>query len=351
MLTGMRILILGGSVFLGRAFAVEALARGHQVTTFNRGRSGPDLPGVHAVRGDRTVAEELAALVADRAGDRWDLVVDTSGGQPHDVRRSAALLKDHADRYLFVSSVHAFAGWPGEAVDEGAPLHACSADSPPELPSGTALKAGCERAVLAEFGAGRSLLLNCGLLVGAHENIGRLPWWLERIARGGRVLAPGRPDLPIQLIDAADFAVFGLDLAERGAHGSYITTGLPGSSTFGGMLEACVAVTGSEAELVWVPDRTLTAADVEMWSELPLWAPEVGDAAGIWQADSRKAAAAGLRCRPIAETVAATWAWLQERGPRAEPYLQGNEPIGIDPEKERRILAEHLGPDLGPSLG
>jgi 2'-hydroxyisoflavone reductase len=339
----MRILILGGSVFLGRAFAVEALARGHQVTTFNRGRSAPDLPGVHAVRGDRAVAADLAALLTDRPGTHWDLVIDTSGGQPHTVRRSAALLKDHADRYLFVSSVHAFSGWPGAAVDEDSPLHECSADSPPDLPPGTALKAGCERAVLAEFGAERSLLLNCGLLVGPYENVGRLLWWLERIARGGQVLAPGRPDLPIQLIDATDFAVFGLDLAERGEHGSYVTTGLPGSSTYGGMLEACVAVTGSGAELVWVPDATLTAAGVEMWSELPLWAAEEGETSGIWQADSGKAAAAGLSCRPIAQTVAATWAWLQERGPSDRPYLQGGEPIGIDPEKERRILAEHLG--------
>ncbi|TQF04827.1 NAD-dependent epimerase [Kitasatospora acidiphila] len=346
----MRILILGGSVFLGRAFAVEALARGHQVTTFNRGRSGPDLPGVEAVRGDRAVAADLAALVTGRS--RWDLVIDTSGQQPHTVRRSAALLKDHADRYLFVSSVHAFADWPARAVDEDSPLHECSADFPgfawdgppvPDLPFSTGLKAGCERAVLAEFGAERSLLLNCGLLVGPHENVGRLPWWLERIARGGRVLAPGRPDLPIQLIDAADFADFGLGLAERGQRGSFITTALPGSSSYGQMLAACVEVTGSGAELVWVPDRELAAADIEEWSELPLWAAEQGDAAGIWRADSGKAVAAGLRCRPIEETVAATWAWLQERGPRQTPYTQGSEPIGIDPEKEQRILAAHQG--------
>ncbi|GAA1970568.1 NAD-dependent epimerase/dehydratase family protein [Kitasatospora viridis] len=336
----MRILMLGGSVFLGRAFAQEALARGHQVTTFNRGRSGTDLPGVRALRGDRTDPEALARL----AEEPWDLVIDTSGQQPHDVRQAATALRERAGRYLFVSSVHAFAEWPDEPVSEESPLHECAADSPPGQPFSTGLKAGCERAVLEQFGAERSLLLNCGLLVGPYENVGRLPWWLERIARGGRVLAPGRPDLPIQLIDARDFAVFGLDLAERGAHGSFVTTALPGSSSYGQLLEACVAATGSGAELVWVPDAPLTAAGIEMWTELPLWAPEFeedGRPSGIWRADSRKAEAAGLRCRPIERTVADTWAWILERGPRERPYTQGGEPLGIDPEKERRLLAEH----------
>ncbi|MFE9426614.1 NAD-dependent epimerase/dehydratase family protein [Kitasatospora sp. NPDC006697] len=336
----MRILILGGSVFLGRAFADAAVRRGHSVTTFNRGRSGTDPAGVDVVRGDRTVAADLAALVA--GGERWDLVVDTSGQQPHDVRQSAAALREHADRYLFVSSVHAFAGWPDAPVDEASPLHECPADTPAGQPFSTALKAGCERAVLEQFGAERSLLLNCGLLVGPHENVGRLPWWLERIAAGGRVLAPGRPDLPIQLIDARDFAEFGLGLGERGEHGSFVTTALPGSSTFGGMLEACVAATGSTAELVWVPDAALTAAGIEIWSELPLWAPEFGEdgkPSGIWRADSAKAVAAGLACRPIERTAADTWAWILERGPRDRPYTQGGEPIGIDLEKERRLLA------------
>ncbi|MFE0458455.1 NAD-dependent epimerase [Kitasatospora sp. NPDC058965] len=338
----MRILMLGGSVFLGRAFVTEALARGHQVTTFNRGRSGTDLPGVDVRRGDRHQEQDLAALVG--GGERWDLVVDTSGQQPYAVRRSAALLKEHADRYLFVSSVHAFADWPAGPVSEASPLHECSPDSPPDLPFSTALKAGCERAVLAEFGPERSLLLNCGLLIGAHENVGRLPWWLERIARGGQVLAPGRPDLPIQLIDAADFAVFGLDLAERGASGSFVTTALPGSSSYGELLEACRQVTGSDAELVWVPDRLLTAHKVETWSEVPLWAAEYEDGKpiAIWQANSTKAVAAGLHCRPLLETVADTWAWIQQRGPRTEPYTQGGQPLGIDPEKERLILREFL---------
>ncbi|MBC3840668.1 hypothetical protein GXW82_11560 [Streptacidiphilus sp. 4-A2] len=139
-------------------------------------------------------------------------MIDTSGQQPHTVTASARVLREHAAHYVFVSSIHAFSDWPDRPVDEQSPLHPCPAASPPGLPFSTALKAGCERAVLAEFGTDRSTILNCGLLVGPYESIGRLPWWLERIARGGRTLAPGRPDLPIQLIDARDFAAFGLDL-------------------------------------------------------------------------------------------------------------------------------------------
>ncbi|MFJ1933361.1 NAD-dependent epimerase/dehydratase family protein [Kitasatospora sp. NPDC088160] len=345
----MRILVLGGSVFLGRAFVTEALARGHEVTVFNRGRSGPDLPGTVTVRGDRHNAGDLAALVERAPGpDRaWEAVIDTSGQQPHAVATSARLLREHASHYVFVSSVHAFARWPDRPVDEDSPLHDCPADSPPGLPFSTALKAGCERSVLEQFGTDRSTVLNCGLLIGPHESIGRLPWWLERTARGGRVLAPGRPDLPIQLVDARDFAAFGLDLGERGVGGRFVTTSLPGSSTYGELLTACAAASGSNAELVWVEDQRLRAAGVRPWSELPLWYPEFddnGSAGAIWRADSRAAAAAGLRCRPLAETVHDTWAWLQERGPREEPYTQGlqGDVLGIDPQKERRILAGEL---------
>ncbi|MGF1431178.1 NAD(P)H-binding protein [Kitasatospora sp. LaBMicrA B282] len=342
----MRILFLGGSVFLGRAFVQEALARGHDVTVFNRGRSGPDLPGVEAVRGDRQSAADLAALVERAPGPEraWDVVIDTSGQQPHTVAAAARALREHARHYVFVSSIHAFVDWPERPVDESSPLHECAADSPADLPFSTALKAGCERAVIAEFGAERSTILNCGLLVGPYENVGRLPWWLERMARGGRVLAPGRPELPIQLIDARDFATFGLDLGERGVGGRFLTTALSGSSSYGELLAACVAATGSDAELVWVDDDRLRAAEVTPWSEVPLWFPEFedGQPTAIWQADARAAAAAGLHCRPLAETVRDTWAWLQERGPRDRPYTQGaqGDVIGIDPAKEQRILAE-----------
>ncbi|MGK4581523.1 NAD-dependent epimerase/dehydratase family protein [Kitasatospora sp. HPMI-4] len=331
----MNILVLGGTSFLGRAYVIEALRRGHQVTTFNRGLTGPDQDGVEAVRGDRDSAADLERLIDGR---HWDAVVDTSAQQPASVALSARLLRPHTGHYGFVSSVHAFADWPALPVGEDSPTNPCPADTPPGQPMSTALKAGCERALLEQFGAERSVVLNCGLLIGPHENVGRLPWWLERIARGGQVVAPGNPDRTMQLIDARDFAAFGLDLAERGAFGRYVTTAPPGSTTMGEWLGACVAATGSDAELVWIDDEALLAAEVAPWVGLPLWAPEQPDWQGIWQADTTRAQAAGLVCRPITESVRDTWAWIRERGPRTEPYTQGGVPLGIDPAKERELL-------------
>ncbi len=340
----MKILLLGGSSFLGRAFASEALVRGHEVTTFNRGRSGTDLPGVESVRGERGSATDLERLVAGR---HWDAVLDTSAQQPYEAALSARLLRGHADHYAFVSSVHVFTDWGTRPVDEDSPRYDCPADAPPGQPAGNALKAGCERAVLEQFGE-RTTILNSGLLIGPHEIGGRLPWWLERTARGGRVLAPGDPGRAMQLIDTRDFAVFGLDLLTAGRTGRYLTTGPAGRPTVREFLEACVEATGSRAELVWVDEAPLLAAgpdQVQPWSELPLWVPGLPEWAAIWQADTGRAQAAGLRCRPVAETARDTWAWLRERGPATDTDELGRKGrpggamVGIDPAKEQRLLA------------
>ncbi|GAA2745063.1 NAD-dependent epimerase/dehydratase family protein [Kitasatospora cinereorecta] len=331
----MNILLLGGSKFLGRAYAAAALARGHQVTTFNRGVSRTDLPGVEAVHGDRASLADLERLIGDR---RWDAVIDTSGQQPHDVAQTARLLRDRADHYTFVSSIHAFAQWPAEEVDESSETLDCDADLPPDQPFANALKAGCERAVQKYFGE-RSLILNCGLLIGPHEPIGRLPWWLDRIARGGRVLAPGDPEHRMSLIDARDFAAFGIDLTERGTTGRFVTTAPAGSTTMGELLRCCLAATGSDAELVWTDDATLLAAEAGPWLELPLWTPDEAEWYGTWRADSSKAEAAGLKIRPLAETVRDTWSWLEDGGREEVSYLAAGNPVGMEPEKEQRILA------------
>ncbi|MFJ8626634.1 NAD-dependent epimerase/dehydratase family protein [Kitasatospora sp. NPDC093550] len=342
----MKILLLGGSSFLGRAYAAEALARGHQVTTFNRGRSAADLPGVEAVRGDRDSAEDLARLVDGRS---WDAVVDTSAQQPAQAALSARLLRERAGHYTVVSSVHAFADWPARVIGEDSPRHPCPADTPPGRPFSPALKAGCERAVLEGFGADRTLVLNSGLLIGPYEIGGRLPWWLERMARGGRVLAPGDPQRSMQVIDVRDFAAFGLDRLTARTAGRFLTTAPPGRLTFGAWLETCRAVAGGTGtELVWVADGPLLAEGpdrVEPWSELPLWAPDLPELAGTWLADTGRAEAAGLRCRPFAETARDTWEWLRTRGPAEDTDAEGRKgrpgtatPLGIEPAKERRLL-------------
>jgi 2'-hydroxyisoflavone reductase len=330
----MRILVLGGSVFLGRAFVTEAQRRGHEVTVFNRGRSGPDPAEVEVVRGNREVTGDLLRLVDRR---QWDLVVDTSGQQPRVVSESARALSGHADRYLFVSSYHAYVGWPGEPIDETSPRHACAPDTDPDDVPYNALKAGCERAVEQHF-KGDALILNPGLIVGPYENTGRLLWWLERFSRGGRVLVPGPANRPVRLIDARDIAVFGLDRAEAGSSGRYLLTGPERPDTFGELFTACVEATGVECELVWVDDTFLMAHEVPAWTGLPMWAADIPELAGIWLASAKKAEAAGMCCRPLAETVRDTWAWLAERGPATEPYAQGSIPLGISPDQERELL-------------
>jgi 2'-hydroxyisoflavone reductase len=329
----MRVLIIGGSMFLGRAIAVEALRRGHEVTTFNRGKSRPDLPGVEAVHGDRGVIEDLRRLVDGR---EWDVVMDVCGFVPESVRQSARHLSGHARHYTFISTIRVHADWPVKVVNESSPLLECPTDA--EEGDYEVLKAGCGRAV-EQFFDGGALIIEPGVIVGPHEHVGRLPWWLTRIAKGGRVLAPGDPDRTIQLIDARDIAEFALAQAAAETTGRFVATGVPGSVTFGGWLGACVAATGSDAELVWVPDQILLEYGVEPLSELPLWLPEGPAFAAAWLASPTAALAAGLVCRPIEETVRDTWEWLREIPEDERSFGTSEIRHGIAPDKEARIMA------------
>lgn len=332
----MRLLILGGSRFLGRAFAAEALAGGHQVTVFNRGRSGPDPAGVRAVRGDREKPGDLERLAGEGP---WDAVVDTSGYVPKVVGDSARALAGAAGAYLFISSISAFRDYPARAVGYGSPLFECSPDAT-EGEYGE-LKAGCERAVRRAF-PGRVLVHYPGLILGPHENVGRT-WWLSRIARGGDVLAPGDPGRRMQLIDARDIARFGLHRLAIAPGGSavddaYLLTSETGHTTFGDWLAACVRETGSDARLVWAPDEVLLEHEVAIWSGLPLWSPVRDDLAEVWHVDVARAYAAGLVCRPIEETVRDTWDWLKDQSSLADEDGRINN-HGLAPDAEQRILA------------
>ncbi|MEU0484249.1 NAD-dependent epimerase/dehydratase family protein [Streptosporangium sp. NPDC006013] len=328
----MRILIMGGSVFLGRAITQEALRRGHEVTTFNRGRNGVDLPGVESVRGDREVPEDLDRLVAGR---EWDAVIDVHGQVPRVVGESVRRLAGRAGSYAYISSISALSDFPERECDESSPLFECAPDAGPEDGHYGMLKAGCERAVEEGFD-GNVLIIQPGLILGPYENVGRLPWWLDRISRGGRVLAPGDPDRAMQVIDVRDIAAFVLTHAEAGTADRFLTGGVRGNTTYGDWLAECRAVTGSDAEFVWVDDRFLLDRKVSPWTEFPVWAPDGPEFAGVWLSSSAKAIAAGLTCRPVAETVRDTWAWLRDVPP-AERAFRGH---GIDPEKETAILAE-----------
>ncbi len=323
----MKLLVLGGTEFVGRAVVEEALAMGCEVTTFNRGRHAP-LPGVTALKGDRTAPGGLAEL---ERGE-WDIVVDTWSWAPSAVRDSAALLADRAGHYVYVSSRSVHPGAPSGA-DETAPVVEASADDGDGDYARN--KMGGELGAVAAFGD-RALLARAGLILGPYENIGRLPWWLSRIARGGPVLAPEPPELGLQYVDARDLALWCLDAAARGLGGAYDVVSPPGFTTMGRLLDACVEVTGSGAELGWTDFEEILAAGVRPWIDLPIWL--VGEGHDFMHGgDTSKAVAAGLRCRPIEETVADTWQWLRGIGGQA-PMRADRPAVGLDPAVEAELL-------------
>jgi 2'-hydroxyisoflavone reductase len=332
------LLVLGGTGFVGPAVVDEARDRGWAVTVLNRGGRA-HRPDVAAVRGDRKAGGLTA--VADRT---WDVVVDTWAQDPSAVRAAVRTLADRTDRYVYISSRSVYR-WPIPAgADEQHPTVQAAADDgagdAPDVGYARA-KAGGEAAVVEAFGD-RALLARAGLILGPREDVGRLPWWLTRVARGGPVLAPGRPDDGIQLLDVRDLATFVLDAVEHGRGGAYDLVSPVGHATMGGLLDACVAATGSDAELRWVDHAAVLAAGVEPWTQLPIWLPpgELHDA--LHASDVSKALGAGLRNRPVAETVGATRAWLLALGtPPAPP--RDLPPVGLDPEVERRILASVSG--------
>lgn len=256
----MRLLVLGGTVFAGREIVTQALERGWQVTSFNRGLSGDDVGGVRRLRGDRADAVDVSEL-AGRGP--WDAVVDTSGYVPRNALEVARALESSTAQYLFVSTVSVYAGWPRKRLSEESAVLEAPADAGPDFgenmengPSRYGYqKAGCERAVEQVFGADRTTLLRPGVVLGPREYVGRLPWWLRRVAEGGRVVTPGPSDRSIQPVDVRDLAAFALVCAEQCLSGAFNVTAPVGRETFGGMLAACVDVTGVRPEFVWLSDR------------------------------------------------------------------------------------------------
>ncbi|GAA3789129.1 SDR family oxidoreductase [Streptomyces coacervatus] len=326
--------MLGGTEFAGRAVVEAALGRGWEVTVLNRGlHQLPD--GVRALRGDRTAPDGLAAL-AEADGD-WDVVVDTWSAAPRAVHESARLLRGRAGRYVYVSSCSVYA-WPSPAgYDESAPLVE-GAEPDAEATDYARDKRGAEIAVVDAFGTERSVLVRAGLILGPYENIGRLPWWLGRIARGGPVLAPGPRELPLQYVDVRDMAEWILGAAERELSGPYNLVSPQGHATMGALLDACVDVTGSHAELRWVDPEVVLDAGIAPWTQLPVWVPVGSDMHdSLHSGDVSRAVETGLTCRPVEETVADTWAWLQGIGGTA-PVRAGRPPVGLDPVVEAKVL-------------
>ncbi|MBW0117207.1 NAD-dependent epimerase/dehydratase family protein [Pseudonocardia abyssalis] len=324
----MRLLVLGGTRFVGRAVVADALARGWDVTTLHRGVTGVSPDGVTTLVADRTSGPALAAALGD---GEWDLAVDTWSGAPAVVDDAARLLRGRVRHVGYVSTASVYA-W-GSHVDETSPL----VDGDPRAGDGDypALKRGSELAVLESFPD--ALLGRAGLILGPHEDVGRLPWWLHRISRGGRVVAPGRPDRPLQYVDARDLAAWMLSGLADGRTGPVDVVSRSGHATTEDLLRAAVAATGSDAELVWITEAELAEAGAEPWSQLPCWVPEAGEFAGFLEADTALAAATGLVCRPVEETVRDTWTWLRRDG---WPEQRPDRPVhGLPTELEDRLLA------------
>jgi nucleoside-diphosphate-sugar epimerase len=328
----MRLLVLGGGQFVGPAFVDDALARDWDVTVANRGLSSGPREGVRHVVVDRTTAGALD----DLARESFDVVVDTWSGAPHVVRDAARALSAGTGRWVYVSSRSVYAWPPAAGGDESAPV--VDADPDADATQYPADKRGAELALDRELGPDRAVLLRAGLILGPGENVGRLPWWLRRMARGGRVLVPGSPDLAIQHVDARDLAALGLDAATAGRSGPVDVVSPVGTATLGDVLLACAEITGGGAELDWVDDAFLTAAGVEYWTELPIWIPPDDEAYALHQGEVSRALAWGLRIRPVRETVSDTWDWVSRvdaDGSAPSP----RDGIGMSPEREVDLLA------------
>jgi nucleoside-diphosphate-sugar epimerase len=331
-----RLLVLGGTWFLGRAVVDEALRGGHDVTVFNRGRSGAPSAGIEVVHGDRTVRADLSRL-ADTGP--WDAVVDVPGVIPAQVRDAARALRGAAHRYVFVSTVSVYRDWPARPASEQSPLHDGDPDADPgDWTWGVGvygpLKAGAERAVRREYPAEQVTIVRPGVILGPGEYGGRLTWWLARVARRGQILAPGRPADPVRPVDARDIASFLVNLVSAGRSGAFNVAGPSGRDTFGRLIGDCLRVTVSDGVLVWVDSGWLARHGVRQWTEIPMWRM----AAGTWAIDTTRAEDAGLVCRPLLETVADTWAWMRAGG---KPVAQERRNLhGLDPEREASLLAE-----------
>jgi 2'-hydroxyisoflavone reductase len=307
-----KILVLGGTKFLGRATVEAALERGHDVTLFNRGETNPELfPAVEKIRGDRT--EDLSPL----EGASWDAAIDPSGYFPHVVRRSAEALEGSVGRYLFVSSVSVYADF-SVAPAEGHPVAKLGDASVDELASDFSnygpLKALCEQAVEDVFGE-RALIVRPGLIVGPHDPTGRFTYWAHRLRRGGEILAPGPPERHTQFVDVRDLAAWMVDAVESGLSGTFNATneGVPWHELLAG------------AAVVWVSDDFLREHEVGEWMELPLWLGDP-DSAGMLAVDVSRAVAAGLTFRPLAETI---------EGAADAPAVEG---VGLTRNREAELL-------------
>jgi len=327
----MRLLFIGGTRFLGRHAVAAALARGHDVTTFNRGNSKDNLPaGVRHIQGDRTT--DLSGL----ALGEWDAVIDTCGYFPREVKATAEILAPRVGQYIFVSSISVYSDVSKPGINESSPVGELAPDAPDEINGETygPLKVLCEREAERAF-PGRATSVRAGLIVGEYDPTDRFTYWVRRCAKGGRILAPGDPDTPTQFIDVRDLAEWMVRLAENRTMGVMNATGSIGATlTLRDLLEGALAAAPNGGTLEWRDEAWLLKHGVVPWSELPLWLPLEGHE-GFSKVDCSRAAAAGLTTRPLADTLASTLAW-----DRTRTVADDEMRAGMKRAREAELLAE-----------
>jgi 2'-hydroxyisoflavone reductase len=333
--TGLKILILGGTGFLGPAVVEAARPRGHTLTLFNRGKTRPNLfPDLEKLHGDRDPDKDEGLKALE--GRKWDAVVDTSAYVPRIARASAELLKDSVKHYTFISTCSVYADNSKPGMDETAAVGKVE-DEKDEKVTETSygpLKALCEQAVEKAM-PGRVATIRPGLIVGPGDPSDRFTYWPVRVARGGEVLAPGSPDDPVQIIDVRDLGEWIVHVIEKNVTGVFNALGPDKPLTIGGLLESCKRTSGSDAKFTWADADFLAAHEVSPWGDMPVWVPPRGEEAGFSRQSNARAVAKGLKFRPVDATCKDTLEWFRTLPEERQAKLRA----GIQPEREKEVLA------------
>jgi len=334
----LRILVLGGTAFLGPQVVEAARKRGHQVTLFNRGRTRPELfPDLEKLQGDRdpNKGEGLKAL----EGRSWDVVIDNCGYYPRMVKASAELAASWAKQYIFISSISAYAQADKPGQDETAALG--TMEDPtletmgPSFEYYGPLKVLCEQAAEAAM-PGRATIIRPGFIVGPEDWTGRYSYWPSRVAEGGEMIAPGDGSDPVQIIDVRDLGEWVIHCAEQRVVGAFNACGPAEALSTRAMIDACIEASGMSPTLTWIPADFLTEQGVALGGDLPIWLPASGETAGFHTWSNARAVKAGLKFRPVVQTSRDILQWLKALPEEEKKRLR---PAGMSRERENEVLA------------
>ncbi|HYK75088.1 MAG TPA: NAD-dependent epimerase/dehydratase family protein [Pseudoneobacillus sp.] len=338
----MKILIIGGTRFLGRFLVEEGQKRNHEITLFNRGTNKDVFPNVEQVFGDRNQVQDLEQL----KGRKWDAVIDTCGYLPQTLDKSIQVIGELVEQYVFISTISVYKDFSKKNYNEDAESLTMSKEEVDEITKGSdapvmshygELKSLCEQALLNSVPS-KSLIIRPGLIVGPYDNSDRFTYWVKRINEGGKVLAPGNPDRMVQYIDVRDLAKWTIQMVEKKKTGVFNATGIDKKLTMNSLLQGIVRGIDSDAELVWAKDDFLLENEVGPWMEMPLWIPEGKplsdgkDMSGMLSANTERAVSEGLSFRTVEETASDTLKWYQEVRGSVEMRA------GMVKEKESQLL-------------